>query len=282
VTEVETHAPELGHRRQGAGMRAFPDCELYARGCATLLASWEEYARGAPEASLQRAPGVAIAVFPEGPEREVYNNALFDLDLDGARRSAAVDAMEAAYAAGGVTRFAAWVHERDLPLRHELERRGYSLDTTTRAMGLGLGDAELGLPSVELGSAAWPQYVRLLGLPSGYQAGADPAAFHVLVGRLDGADVATALGYDVGGDRGIYNVSTLPHARRRGLGSALTALLLHDARARGCESATLQATPMAERLYAALGFRDLGRILEYVPGRGAEPAGTDRDAGSAT
>jgi hypothetical protein len=24
---------------------------------------------------------------------------------------------------------------------------------------------------------------------------------------------------------------------------------------------------MAERLYAAIGFRDLGRILEYVPGR---------------
>jgi predicted GNAT family acetyltransferase len=30
--------------------------------------------------------------------------------------------------------------------------------------------------------------------------------------------------------------------------------------------ASLQSTPMAERVYAAVGFRDLGRFLEYVPG----------------
>ena len=39
-------------------------------------------------------------------------------------------------------------------------------------------------------------------------------------------------------------------------GTALTAVQLHDARARGCETASLQATPMAEHLYAAAGFRD--------------------------
>ena len=54
-------------------------------------------------------------------------------------------------------------------------------------------------------------------------------------------------------------------ARRRGLGTALTALQLHDARARGCRTASVQATDVAERVYAAAGFRDLGRILEYVP-----------------
>jgi len=35
--------------------------------------------------------------------------------------------------------------------------------------------------------------------------------------------------------------------------------------ARGCQTATLQSTEMAKRVYAAVGFRDLGRILEYVP-----------------
>jgi len=34
---------------------------------------------------------------------------------------------------------------------------------------------------------------------------------------------------------------------------------------RGCQTASLQSTPMAERVYAAAGFRDLGRIFEYVP-----------------
>ena len=43
------------------------------------------------------------------------------------------------------------------------------------------------------------------------------------------------------------------------------AKVVHDAVARGCTTASLQATAMAERLYSRLGFRDLGRILEYVP-----------------
>ena len=73
------------------------------------------------------------------------------------------------------------------------------------------------------------------------------------------------MAFDHGGDCGIYNVTTLERARRRGLGTALTALHLHDAVARGCRTASLQSTPMAERVYAAVGFRDLGRILEYVP-----------------
>ena len=77
--------------------------------------------------------------------------------------------------------------------------------------------------------------------------------------------VAAALAYDCGGGCGIYNVGTLEHARRRGLGTALTAAQVHDARGRGCRTASLQSTPMAERVYTAVGFRDLGRILEYVP-----------------
>jgi hypothetical protein len=38
-----------------------------------------------------------------------------------------------------------------------------------------------------------------------------------------------------------------------------------DLEARGCRTATLQATEMAEGVYRAVGFRDLGRILELVP-----------------
>jgi len=61
------------------------------------------------------------------------------------------------------------------------------------------------------------------------------------------------------------HVTTLERARRRGLGTALTAVAAHDALARGCQTASLQSTRMAESVYVAVGFRDLGRILEYVP-----------------
>jgi predicted GNAT family acetyltransferase len=73
------------------------------------------------------------------------------------------------------------------------------------------------------------------------------------------------MSFDHERDCGIYNVWTLEHARKRGLGTALTAVHLHDALARGCRTASLQSTKMAERLYSAVGFRDLGRIIEYVP-----------------
>jgi predicted GNAT family acetyltransferase len=72
------------------------------------------------------------------------------------------------------------------------------------------------------------------------------------------------LAYDKGGDCGIYNVSTKEHARRRGLGTALTLAQAYDALDRGCVTASLQSTPMAERMYAAIGFRNLGRFLEYA------------------
>jgi ribosomal protein S18 acetylase RimI-like enzyme len=241
------------------------DGELYHRGAETLLASWEEYAHRATGAALQRLPGVAAAVFPSGPERAVYNNALLERRLAGDERAAALDAMEAAYAAAGITRFAAWVHESDRSLRDDVERRGYTLDTTTRAMGMALDDIRLPRPQIELGPPDLSEHLRIAGVPPDFLAGAGLAAFHILVARLDGENVATGLAFDLDGDCGIYNVGTLEHARRRGLGTALTALMLHDALARGCTTASLQSTPVAERLYAAAGFRDLGRFLEYVP-----------------
>jgi ribosomal protein S18 acetylase RimI-like enzyme len=229
------------------------DTDLYLRGTETLLASWEEYARGATGAAVQRHPGVAAAVFPNEPELGVYNNALLERDLTAAERAHALDAMEAAYVAAGVTRFAAWLHESDQAMRSDLERRGYTLDTTTRAMGMALDDIRLPRPQIDLGPPAWFEYLRIVGVPPNFLSRAHPSAYHILVARLDGENVATAMAFDHGNDCGIYNVGTLEHARRRGLGTALTAYLVHDALARGRRTATLQSTAMAERVYAAVG-----------------------------
>jgi ribosomal protein S18 acetylase RimI-like enzyme len=241
------------------------ETDLYLRGAATLLASWEAYARGATGAEVRRARGVATAIFADEPERGVYNNALLERGLTAAERASALDAMEAAYAAAGVTRFAAWVHDSDAEMRTDLQRRGYTIDTSTRAMGMALDDLRMPRPKIELGSPDWFEYLRIVGVPRDFLARADPAEYHVLLARLDGENVAAAMAFDFDGDCGIYNVGTLEHARRRGLGTALTALHLHDALARGCRTATLQATQVAEGVYAAVGFRDLGRMLEYVP-----------------
>ena len=83
-------------------MSRLTDAELYLRGRDTLLASWEAYACGAVGAAVKRFPGVAAAVFPNGPERAVYNNALLQRDLKRDERAEALDAMESAYATAGL------------------------------------------------------------------------------------------------------------------------------------------------------------------------------------
>jgi ribosomal protein S18 acetylase RimI-like enzyme len=241
------------------------ETDLYQRGLATLVASWEAYARCASYASVQRHPGVTTAIFPCEPERGVYNNAVLGRHLDVAERALAVENMEAAYATAGVDRFAAWVHESDTAMRCDLQRLGYTLDEATRAMGMPLDDIRLPQPQLDLRPLDWSDYLRIFDLPPALLANGNREDLHVTVAFVHDEPVTSALTFDLGGDCGIYNVGTLERARRRGLATALTAHLLHEARGRGCESASLQSTSMAEGVYAAVGFRDLGRFLEYVP-----------------
>jgi ribosomal protein S18 acetylase RimI-like enzyme len=244
------------------------DGELYERGAATLLASWQAYARGSDGAEVLQLEGVAAAVFPREPERSFFNNALVARGLPPGECAVAVTALERAYRATGVERYAAWAHESDEGLRAELSARGYRIAESTRAMGLSLGETAVPRPGLALDLPDWPRYLRALEAaeaPAGLLAGVDPHAFRSLAAAVAGEDVASALAFDHERDCGIFNVSTAPAARRQGLGTALTARLLHDAAERGCTTASLHSTPMAERMYAACGFRDLGRILEYVP-----------------
>ena len=246
-------------------MPALRDADLYRRGTETLIAAWDAYARAATGAAVRRFAGATAAVFPIEPERSVYNNAVLQCDLTAAERTDAIADMEAAYEHAGVSRFAAWVHASDAAMRSELERRGYALDEVTRAMGMTLDDIRVPRPELDSAPADWSEHLRIAEVPLDLLSGIDAAAFHILVARSSGENVATGIAFDSGTDCGIYNVGTLQAARRRGLGTALTAMHLHEALARGCHTASLQSTAMAERVYAAVGFRDLGRILEYVP-----------------
>jgi ribosomal protein S18 acetylase RimI-like enzyme len=240
------------------------DADLYRRSIETLLACWDVYARGSRDAAVRALPGVAAGVFPHEPERAVYNNAILARDLGPAERAGAIAAMESAYASAGVDRFAAWTHETDEGMQAELTGRGYVLSETTRAMAMEL--TRTAAPAVALEPLDWPEYLRYLWTEiPGLLAGSDPRAFRAVAARQDGEIVAAGISYDHAGDCVIGNVGTEEWARRRGLGTAVTARLVADARARGCVTASLQATPMAERVYAAVGFRDLGRILEFAP-----------------
>jgi GNAT superfamily N-acetyltransferase len=241
------------------------DVDLYSRGLRTLTASWEETVNGSEGAAVERFDGGAAAVFPVDPERRFYNNAVIDRNSASSKRRRALVAIEAAYAAAGVNHFAIWAHESDKPLRADLEQRGYTLRESTRAMAMALDEIRVPRREVNLAPAEWHEHLRIIGAPPELLRGADLSAFQLLVARLDGESVSTAVAFDHDGDCGIYDVATLEQARNRGLATALTALQLHDAITRGCRTASVQSTPMGERVYLAVGFRDLGRIVEYSP-----------------
>jgi ribosomal protein S18 acetylase RimI-like enzyme len=240
---------------------------LYERMEANVLAAMQRYTTGSSGAFLRRAADVTIAVFPSPPERVFYNNSLLGRGLDHGRADAAIRLLEDVYVGAGVDGYAVWAHESEAASIACLDARNYHVDTTTRAMAMSLDAIGAPEPYPNITSVDWRQYVRVLGdlgAPEGLLTDMDPTGFHAAVGCVDGQQVAAAIAYDHDGDCGIYNVGTMPHARRRGLGTALTAQLLHDARQRGCTTASLQATEMAEHLYSEVGFRDLGRFIEYM------------------
>jgi ribosomal protein S18 acetylase RimI-like enzyme len=91
------------------------------------------------------------------------------------------------------------------------------------------------------------------------------------IGYLEGVPVATAEATIAGGSVGLYNISTRPTCRGRGIGSVMTWRPLHDALAHGCDLGVLQAAPAGVNLYRRLGFRPFGDITEFKP-RGPGPA----------
>ena len=76
------------------------------------------------------------------------------------------------------------------------------------------------------------------------------------------ATSAVFLGENVAG---IYCVSTVPAARRMGIGAAVTLRALQEAQARGYHIAVLHATQMGSRVYRQLGFQDISVLRGYSP-----------------
>jgi GNAT superfamily N-acetyltransferase len=86
------------------------------------------------------------------------------------------------------------------------------------------------------------------------------------VATLDSAPAGVGISHLGGGVIGLYGIGTLPPARRRGVGAALTLVPILAARAEGYRAAILHATPDGERLYPRLGFREYCRISRFAGG----------------
>ena len=84
------------------------------------------------------------------------------------------------------------------------------------------------------------------------------------IGYQNGIPVASSAMLIHSGVAGMYNVATLPEARKQGIGAAMTRMPLIDAQLKGYRVGTIQAMEMGYSVYKKLGFRDVCSISLYL------------------
>lgn len=242
------------------------DAQLYARMLDNLRSAFRIAARTPGGAALEQ-DGVVAAITPAARYLSIFNGVVY---ADAATLDAALPQLARAYDDAGVQAWTVWIPEEDRAAAELVAAAGHALDASPRAMACELAALDLVAPArldyqrdlpVETfetltmrGFGGRPEHAR------GALAGFDEERAHRYIAIADGEAAATVGVWDDEGDAGIYYVSTLPAARGRGLATALMTRALLDARERGCETTSLQATKMGRPVYARLGFRDLGAI----------------------
>jgi GNAT superfamily N-acetyltransferase len=155
-----------------------------------------------------------------------------------------------------------------------LERRGWHLDAEEPALVLCPLPAEFPPPPAALTIRT---VIDASGLDIFRSVSATPSVFlPSLAAALDPA-VALLVGYDAGGPvatarvtqlasiTDITGVVTVPAARRRGYGTALTWAAVAEGRTRGGTAAMLTATALGYPVYVRMGFRPAGVYRTYLP-----------------
>jgi ribosomal protein S18 acetylase RimI-like enzyme len=92
------------------------------------------------------------------------------------------------------------------------------------------------------------------------------------VAYVEDAPASCAMTLVSHGVAGVFYVATVEHARRRGLGDALTRITARAGFSLGASAAWLGASEMGAELYRRIGFSGLGMsIVEYESPKGAGP-----------
>lgn len=241
------------------------DAELWRRMNQSMRAEFSEMPRSAGGKLFERK-GVLASIVPAAPDRSLPNSVLYE-DAEGL--AAVLDELGEAYEDAGVRAWTVWVPERDERARSLLGAAGHALDATPAAMVARLLEVEPPresdpLPEPEprledlgrlndLAYGADGAFARIIGEGPG-----DPG--HLYIAKEGGEAVAGLITGDHDGDCSVWWVATALEARGRGLASGLMRRALGDARQRGCDISTLQATKLGEPVYAALAYRRIGTL----------------------
>ena len=105
-----------------------------------------------------------------------------------------------------------------------------------------------GAPPAVLQALYRPEVVELDGM-------------NVYLGRVEAEAVTTAIGYRTGREGAIFIVATPVEHRRHGYGAAITSFATRSLFESGADLAWLQTSPMGERVYYRLGFRQVANHI---------------------
>ncbi len=152
-----------------------------------------------------------------------------------------------------------------------LAERGYARIDPSLVMRAPLGDAAASADGVELSSSPLPVWLGAFGKATGARP-ADVSTLGEMLGKLvppaafarvdgpGGTPCAFGMGVAEAGELGIFEMLTVPAARRAGHAARVIASLMQWGRAQGARHAYLQVTggnAPALALYARLGFREV-------------------------
>ncbi|MDW5597429.1 GNAT family N-acetyltransferase [Conexibacter stalactiti] len=232
----------------------------------------------APGSRVQVIGDVRASVVPAAPDSAQVNMVTY---LHPGGVGPKLNALRAAYEGSGVRRWAVWVPDTDKETARMLTSSDYLRTATLPAMMLRL--ASLGRRPPRALDVDDRGHVETIGWINeaalGHEPGTIAGAFRdepdARTGRRtyyrawhDGSAAGALCTIrhrwsNNGDDCGLSWLGVAPVARRKGVATALLTTALHDARERGCITATLQASEQGEPLYRALGFTTVGEFGVY-------------------
>ena len=204
---------------------------------------------------------VGALVSPKVPERSIVNCVVY---RRGADVASVYERLEEEFAESNA--WTVWVPETDRKTAAFLESNGHKLDADPAMMALDLASFAPPEALPEWRQATVQELARINDAAYPWRDGSIERA--ILDSAYDGdefrlyvADDACVLGVgDCNGDAGVFFVATAPEARGRGLATGLLAAALVEARERGNDISTLQATKIGEPVYARVGYQRFGAI----------------------
>jgi GNAT superfamily N-acetyltransferase len=234
----------------------------------SMVDTWTLMAESTEGGRALRRDGLVAAIVPATPQRSVSNSVIYT-DRDALLGS--LEELAGVYADAGIAAWTVWVPEDDAEAGAALAVAGHVLDASPRAMAAELAGAE----RPDMTGIEWSRECDLetIGRVNDEAYGYDhPGGLRTIISQMpmerlhryaasvDGQVAAVLMTIDFGTDTEIVWVATREAARGRGLATALMRQAIWDARERGQETSTLQATRLGAPVYARVGYQDLGAL----------------------